>query len=300
MNNEMREIIQKELKQYHKKWYLYLIDEISHNADMNFAYGELLVKELLELYKAKPETDWKAKCIESAIRVIDDLADDNCFTNDQVRDLYELYVQLLKDGYNNVEKISETLTLFLDLNIETDEVIENLVAIMDEYKSIKVLSGITSDALWQCEKHKALLKKVSLHKKKCSRFDLVLHFFLLTNPSYLSNIEIVGDYLKKYYNYSVVLADWIFFSETPNEKYVKAGIISKREQIIFIRAGDVVKQYREEMGSELSFDEVMLKLDETSRKFQNELLKNKMKMLYNEFFDGRDFLEAACSLPVCR
>lgn len=293
-----KEILEKKLKQYHKKWCLYMIDEVSHNADVNISYGELLIKELLELFEANPEVDKKARCIEVAVRIIADLAETDYLVEDEICFLYEKYIQIIKNGYEDGEKISETLTLFLDLNIKTEKIIEDLAAIMNEHKIVKVLAGITNKALWQCEKYKKLLEKVSLYKKKCKRFDLILHFCLLTNPIYYSNIEIVGDYLKKYYNYSIVLADWIFSSELPNENYVKEGIISTHEQRIFIKIGDALNKYKTEVDSELSFDEVISKIYEISDKFQNVLNEEKMKVLYNDLFGKRNFLEVACNLPA--
>ncbi len=59
-----------------------------------------------------------------------------------------------------------------------------------------------------------------------------------------------------------------------------------------------MNKYKTEIDSELSFDGVISKLDEISDKFQNTLNEKEMKVLYNDLFGKRNFLEVACNLPA--
>lgn len=69
------------------------------------------------------------------------------------------------------------------------------------------------------------------NRKLTIRFDFVFHFYLLTDPDYIENIDIAGGYLKFYGNEKEIFANWEFSSQGWNNKYVIDGIVSFRQNL---------------------------------------------------------------------
>lgn len=283
--------------QYRKNIYLQLLYDITHDADMNNSYGNIFIRELLDLFELLSETNEKAACIESIVRIIADLDNGIYLSENEVYNFYKKYICLLEEGYSNNSKMSETLSLFMDLNINGEEIRKDLIRILDEDRVVKILSNMNSEVLKKCKLDMYWSEKVYLYKKLCKRFDVILHFYLLINPSYCTNIEIAGEYLKKYYEYSIICADWIFSSKTSNYQYVKEGIISKEEYLAFLKIGDILNECKIEYKSESLSGELMPELNNISKRFQNKLNEVEIKELVNHFFAQKDFFEVAFTLP---
>lgn len=286
---------------YEKDIYLYLIDNVTHNPDINIKYGLLFIDELLKDFQTTSDIDERAFYIEIIIRILDDLKDNSNmidrWNNEKINieGLYRCYIEILLQGYDNEQNISETLVMFVNLNISCARIIGDMVRVLDGNKLITLLSSMKlKPSIGLLDKD--IYNNVSLNKKKIKRFDVLLHFYLLVTPQYFTNIEIAGKYLKKYYDYSIICADWIFSSKTQNDNYIKDGILSPDEYDIFVRIGDILEACKSD-GDNKNFDDLKQDFRITSLKFEEKMMEASTTKMLAEFWKGKDFFTLACVLP---
>lgn len=281
-----------------KQLYLDLLDDITHNTDINYVYGKNIVEECMKNLKTAFNLGESAFYIEIIVRIIDCLTEDGDVNEYNIIKLYEEYCKELKNGYMNERKVTETLSLFADLQIDSTQILDDMLKILDESLVIKLFSNMNLDLFPNSiNRYEDLLHKIILYKKKVRRFDLILHFYLLTNPNYVANIGIVGEYLKKYSNYSILCADWIFSQKTPNYKFVDEGIISKNEHEKFVKIGDILNECKTVSVLKDSCNTLEQDLIIISNNFRYKLNSKSVRNILKDFNYEKDFIKMACTLP---
>ena len=282
-------------KVYKEKVYNQLLDSVTHDPNINEIYGEDFLEELMNDIIITETLKEKANYIEIAIRILDDLClIDRDINKYNIYKLYNEYCIALKKIYINENNVAETLMLFANLGIHDNDILDDMISIFDNTQLLKLLSKMSLKVNNICKKYDDLFFELGVYKKKIRRYDVILHFHLLTHPKYSENIDIAGEYLKKYYNYVIICADWIFSSKSPNYIYVEDGIITRNEQDIFIKVGDILEHCKLATDSN---DELMDNLLIISNKFKGYLNSSIIKDLVNKLYNGSDFLNLACTLP---
>lgn len=280
-----------------KDVYMYMFDVITHDPTKNERLGNMFLEIISEDLKIISDPYEKAYYIQIMIRIMADLDSCNISNNYDIYDLYKQYCGILTEGYMDRRSVPETLELFSDLNIELSTIIDDVVKIFEEDMAVKILLGFhideTDDSLM---KYKELFEKIKLYRKRSKRFDVILHFYLLMGE-YVNHIDIAGEYLKKYYNYSLICADWIFSSRTPHYNYVEEGILSEDEYEIFLEAGDVLEECKTVDTTDESFDGLLHDLKIISEKFRDKIKSHLKNDMLKRFSKGKSFIQVACELP---
>lgn len=280
-----------------KEAYMCMLDTLTHNPEANEKYGSRLLKKLSENLERTSDLEERAHSLEIMVRILGDTFEDALHNEYRVSDLYRQYVKLLSDGYMDRETVSETLELFAYLEIEPDRIVNDLVNIFGETFTVRILSNHMSYIVRNLTGSDEILNRILVYKKRMKRFDAVLQFHLMMTAEYAENMDIAGEYLKKYSNYSLVCADWIFSSRTSNIHYVKEGILSEREYEIFVKAGDVLENCRKIKKSGESYEDLIQDLKTISERFKEKLKDGLGEELLQRFYNGKGFFQTACTLP---
>lgn len=281
-----------------KDIYMYMFDVITHNPTINEKLGNIFLERISEDLGKISDLYEKAYFIEIMIRIMADLDCCNISNNYNISDLYKQYYGILAEGYMDKERVPETLKLFSDLNIDLGSIIDDMVKILEEDMVIKILSCFHIDETgYSLKRHNELFGKIKIYKKRVKRFDIILHFYLLIEEGYVNNIDIAGEYLRKYSDYSLICADWIFSSRTPHYNYVKEGIISESEYEIFLEAGDVLEECKKINKTDDSYNGLLHDLKIISENFRDKIKSHLGNDMLKRFDKGKDFIQVACELP---
>ena len=164
----------------------------------------------------------------------------------KIKHLFYLYLKILQSGYDAGNDIIDTLSYFLDLGISLETIITECRKIYHNDVLLHLFSKwsvIDKHSVGEC--NEKFVSFIEQHRKMITRFDLVLHFNLITSYDYAKNILVVGDYLKKYYNYMTTCADWIFDGKYSDDYFVVENILTWKELQLFVELGTILDRCKE-------------------------------------------------------
>ncbi len=216
----------------------------------------------------------------------------------EIERLFYLYLKTLQSGYG--ADVVNTLHYFLNLGISLEIVVTECIKICRNDVFIHLFSKLPE--IDKCKVGKNNEKFVSLieqHRKMITRFDLVLHFHLITSYDYAKNILIAEDYLNKYYNYMIICADWAFSREYSRDNLVVENIITNKELQLFVELGNILDECKKlEVKQKTDTEEELFEyLYKVSEQLKLLLKSDKIKNIRKRFFGEKDFFEVAFSLP---
>ena len=280
-----------------KDVFILLLDGIKDNCELCALLNQSIIEEILVVLKLFDKEYEKAHIINSLLNILCNLEYDYKKNKNEINNLLEIYLGAINRGYSGWENIYDTLSLFNHLGVENKHIISELVKYCNEefllHISLKMKTDFIKDVGELYPELGILLeKKIQLN----NRFDLLLHFYLMTNVQYYENIDIVGDYLKKYSNYVSICADWAFSSRnTFNHKYVLDNIITEEEEKVFIAIGDLFYNCLDESANDDA--ELFTSLKKASDKFYSKLKTKKTQEIINRLIQKRHFLEIVFCFP---
>lgn len=216
----------------------------------------------------------------------------------EIKHLFYLYLKTLQSGYG--ADVVNILYYFLNLGISLEIIVTECIKIYRNDVFIHLFSKLPE--IDKCKVGKNNEKFVSFieqHRKMITRFDLVLHFHLITSYDYAKNILIAEDYLNKYYNYMIICADWAFSKEHSRDDLVVENILTNKELQLFVELGDILDRCKKlEVKQKADTEEELFEyLYKVSEQLKLLLKSDEIKSIRKRFFGEKDFFEIAFSLP---
>lgn len=286
----------------HINLFLVLLFEGKEKNELRLLWdADILEKSILVLDYIENEYV-KADIINTILHIMCDIKYDYSNKKNYIIILLKSYFNIIDGGYCIFKDIQDTLQLFSMLGVKKGHLVHEMLIRYDEKECVELLlkTGINLSKK-EAKKHSNIQDLLEKDQKLTIRFDLVFHFYLLTDPDYIENIDIAGGYLKFYGNEKEVFTNWKFSSQGWDNKYVIDGIISKEEEAIFIEIGDFYNRCVDHFESfDLKakqgerFDNLKVMLD----RFTSQLRKKEVQDLVKRFFHGKTVFEVAFSLPI--
>ena len=280
-----------------KDVFMLLLNGIKDNCELCGLLNQSIIKESLDALKLFDEEYEKAHIINCLLNIFCNLEYDYKKNKNEIDSLLEFYLGAINRGYSGLENIYETLSLFNHLGVENKHIISELLQYCNEELLVHIFLKMGTDFIKDVGELYPELGILLERKLKLSkRFELLFHFYLMTNVQYYENIDIVRDYLKPYSNYVSICADWAFSSRNAfNHKYVLDNIITEEEEKVFIAIGDLFYSCLDESASDE--EELFKSLKNASEKFYSKLKTEETQEIINGLIQERHFFEAALSLP---
>ncbi len=223
--------------------------------------------------------------------------------NMEIERLFYLYLKILQSGYSTGNDVINTLSYFLDLGISLEIIVTECIKIYQNDVFIHLFSKLPQIDKYKVGKsNEKFIFLVERHRKMITRFDLVLHFNLITSYDYAKNILIAGDYLKKYYNYMTICTDWEFDENYSNDYFTLEGILTNKELQLFVELGGILDSCKElESKQKADTEEELFEyLDRVSEQLKLLLESDEIKNIRKRFFGEKSFFEVAFDLPLLK
>ncbi len=220
--------------------------------------------------------------------------------NMEIERLFYLYLKILQSGYGAGNDVINTLSYFLDLGISLEIIVTECIKIYQNDVFIHLFSKLPQiDKYKAGKKNEKFVSLIEQHRKMITRFDLVLHFHLITSYDYAKNILIAGEYLNKYYNYMIICADWTFSRKHSHEDLIAENILTKKELQLFVELGDILDRCKKLESKQKSDteEELFEDLDKVSEQLKLLLESDEIKNIRERFFGEKSFFEVAFDLP---
>lgn len=216
----------------HINLFLVLLFEGKEKSELRLLWNaDILEKSILVLDYIENEYV-KADIINTILHIMCDIKYDYSNKKNYIMTLLKSYFNIIDGGYCIFKDIQDTLQLFSMLGVKKGHLVHEILIRYDEKECVELLlkTGINLSKK-EAKKYPNIQALLEKNRKLTIRFDFVFHFYLLTDPDYIENIDIAGGYLKFYGNEKEIFANWEFSSQGWNNKYVIDGIVSFRQNL---------------------------------------------------------------------
>ena len=277
-----------------------LLRGIKDRKELALLFNEEILEKLIFVLEKIENNYRKAVIINSILFIMDTMKYDYKKNRNYMTNLFQSYLTIIEE--RGWKEIKDTLHLFFMLGIDKSTFIQEMCRRYDEKKCVKFLLKLGIDFREKERKEFSYLSFLyEQNKRMLTRFDVVFHFYLLTDPDYMENIDIAGEYLEFYGNKKEIFTNWKFSSQGWDNRYVRDGIISKEEEAIFIEIGDLYNECKDNK-SKFDFEKKQKgendHFEEISVSFISRLRTPKVQNLLERFFHKKTIFEIACCLPV--
>lgn len=277
-----------------------LLRGIKERKELALLFNEEILEKLIFVLEKIENNYRKAVIINSILFIMDTMKYDYKKNRNYMTNLFQSYLTIIEE--RGWKEIKDTLHLFFMLGIDKSTFIQEMCRRYDEKKCVKFLLKLGIDFREKERKEFSYLSFLyEQNKRMLTRFDVVFHFYLLTDPDYMENIDIAGEYLEFYGNKKEIFTNWKFSSQGWDNRYVRDGIISKEEEAIFIEIGDIYNRcvdHFESFDLEVNQGERVDNLKVMLDRFTSQLRKKEVQDLVKRFFHGKTVFEIAFSLPI--
>lgn len=287
------DILENDDEEAKKILFFSLINSLKNNGYLHKYIDISWIKDILNKVEFIEDIYEKADIINFLLSVI--YKNEFEIKDKDMENLFHLYLNVLKSGYSVEDDIISTLSLFLNLGISLETIFTECMKVYHNDECIHLFSKLPF-RFEVGEYDEEFVFLIKQHKKMMTRFDLVLHFYLITSFDYAENILIAGDYLKKYYNYMIICADWEFDRNYSNNYFILENIITSEELNLLIELGSILDRCKESKQN-INIEELFEYTDAVSNQFKLLLKSDEIKSIKKRFFGEKSFFEVAFDLP---